>query len=276
MASSITVPQAPKRQAAAPQVATPPVTAPSSRRGPTFLIVTGVLVLVLIAVGVGGFFIVNRLRANLSDNSTGPAAGNKKTSSSGSTDGQAGSAKEIGRYWLEVAPASQGGQSARVAGFVPLASGQRFKFHFSSSEDGYLYIIGPGEENAPTAFVTAKPPAESGLQSNEVRKRVDFSFPKGKEHWLELDKNPGTENYTVIFSAAPLTSPQFLSEQATGKPLSATEQMEWTSFIARYKASAQATELNDGNAAEPFVAVKVSGATTAGEPVVLNVRIQHK
>ena len=49
------------------------------------------------------------------------------------------------------------GPTTRVAGLVPLASGQSFKFHFAFNEDGYLYIFGPGENNQPTAFLTTKP-----------------------------------------------------------------------------------------------------------------------
>ena len=56
-------------------------------------------------------------------------------------------------------------------------SGQQFKFHFSPSENGYLYIIGPGEKNAPTTFLTAKPARRFGVKTNEVKSGQDFAFP---------------------------------------------------------------------------------------------------
>ena len=74
-----------------------------------------------------------------------------------------------------------------------------FKFHFVFSNDGYLYIVGPGAQNQPTSFLTTKPAPASGLTSNQVKKGVDFSFPSGEINWLELDKKPGTEEYTIIF-----------------------------------------------------------------------------
>jgi hypothetical protein len=166
----------------------------------------------------------------------------------------------------------------RVAGAVPLKSGQAFKFHFEPGQDGYLYIIGPGERNQSTAFLTAKPATISGLETNQVTKGSDFSFPSGMEHWLELDKKPGTENYTLIFSPTPLSAPAFLGSQATGKPLDETEQAELGEFLAKHKTSNPITEINDKDAAAPFVAVKLppSDANGSSAPVVFEVRIQHK
>ncbi len=267
MASSVTIPQAPKAV----------VTAPRSRSKPLLFVGAGVLILVLITLGIGGFFAVNWLKAKPKNDSTATAGENKNVSADGATGADATASKrERGRYWLELLPTLLGNESLRVAGVVPLASGQSFKFHFEFSEDGYLYIVGPGEQNRPTAFLTAKPAAISGLQNNQVTKTEDFSFPSGLEHWLELDKKPGTEDYTVIFSQAPLASPEFLGAQVTGKPLTEAEQIELTDFLVKNKASAQVTELNDKNAAEPFVMVSVPQSGTSGNPLVFEIRIQHK
>src|SRR6185436_1774243 len=157
-------------------------------------------------------------------------------------------------------------------------SGQDFKFHFFPRQNGYLYIIGPGEQNLPTAFLTSKPAAESVLKTNEVKSGQDFTFPADsstKFHWITLDEAPGTENYTIIFSAQPLAAPLFLSEQATGKPLSETEQSELKEFLAKYKKE-PVTELNTKDASAHFVTVKVAPAETSGAPLVFDVRIQHE
>ena len=169
-------------------------------------------------VGVGGFLAFNWLKAK-PENGTSGVNGPSGTETSATT-------KELANYWLEVLPTSVNNQPTRVAGAVPLASGQAFKFHFEFGEDGYLYIIGPGEGNRPTAFLTLYPAQISGLKNNQVSKAGDFSFPSGAEHWLELDKKPGTETYTIIFSPGPLTEPALFSEQVTGKPLSETEQAD--------------------------------------------------
>lgn len=269
MGSSVTVQRAPR-------VAVDLAGQKKSRGKPLVLVGAGVLILVLAVVGVGGFFAFNWLKSKPGD---GNAAGNGKTGANSDSSNAAAATTEFGRYWLEVLPKGLVAEPMRVAGAVPLDSGQAFKFHFEFGEDGYLYIIGPGERNQPTAFLTEKPASISGVESNQVTKGSDFNFPSGMEHWLELDKKPGTENYTIIFSTQPLSTPAFLSSQATGKPLSGTEQTELNDFLAKYKTNEPVTELNDKDGAAPFVAVKVpqsKGSKDPSAPMVFEVRIQHK
>jgi hypothetical protein len=181
----------------------------------------------------------------------------------------------VSRYWLELEPAVAGGTPTQVAALVPLASGQSFKFHFIFDEDGYLYIFGPGgDTNEPTAFLTTKPLAKSGVTSNRVTKGVEFSFPKGELNSLTLDKNPGTDNFTVVFSKTPLSSPSFFNEQVTGEPLPATQQSDLKTFISRYQNRRPVTELDESNAQAPFVKVKAPPDQT-NNPMVFEIRIQH-
>jgi hypothetical protein len=164
-----------------------------------------------------------------------------------------------------------------VAGTVPLASGEAFKFHFEFGDSGYLYIIGPGEGNKPTAFLTLYPAEMSGLKNNQVTRGADFSFP-ADIHWLELDKKPATETYTMIFSTSPLTEPALLSEPVTGKPLSDTQQKELNTFLETHKTSEPLTEVNEKSASKPFVTVKVPQSQQQGSsaPLVFHLKIQHK
>ena len=155
---------------------------------------------------------------------------------------------------------------------MPIASGQQLKFHFVFSEPGYVYIVGPGENNQPTAFLTTKPMPESGLTSNEVSSGSDFSFPKGNT--LTLDKNPGTDVFTIIFAKTPLPSPVFLNESVTGEPLTTVQQAELKSFVAKYTETPAVTELDESNPRAPLVRVKVP-AEQASNPIVFDIRIQH-
>ena len=258
LSSSVTRLQTPK-----PQVA------PEKSRGKSLVLVSvGVLVLVLVIVGVGGFFAVNWLKEKPGDGSTGTTG----------TDTTAAT-KEFGRYWVQ-APTEQNKPDAILAG-VPVAmkSGQDFKFHFLSRQDGYLYVVGPGEKNVPMAFLTAKPNPDSGLSTNQVKSGQDFVFPADtvtKFNWYTLDKSPGNENYTLIFSPQPLAAPAFLSAEATGEPLSETEQAELRDFLAKYKTGEPTTEINDKDAAAPFVTVKLPKAAGSSAPVVFDIRIEHK
>jgi hypothetical protein len=224
------------------------------------------VLVVLVVIAVGGVLAFLWFKSkpttpgNTSNGPTGPVA----------------TTSEVGRYWLETLPNELAAEPVRVAGAVPLKSGQAFKFHFQFSQNGFVYVIGPGEGNQLTAFLTEKPAAISGLESNQVTKGEDFSFPSGIEHWLELDKKPGTENYTVIFSTQKLATPSFFTEQATGKPLADSEQTAFRDFLAQHQNSAVATELNEKDIAAPFITLKVPAAQQSGAPVIFEVKIQHK
>jgi len=262
LGSSVTVQQVPKV----------PIAPRKSGGKPLVFVGAGVLILILAVVGIGGFFAMSWYKAKPGDKSTADSEKGKTTA-----NGEIATATtpEFGRYWLEVLPNADATEPMRVAGAVPLASGQAFKFHFEFSENGYIYIVGPGERNQPTAFLTEKPADISGLETNQVSKSSDFSFPDGIQHWLELDKKPGTETYTIIFSPEQLSAPAFFKAQATMKPLSETEQAELTGFLSTHKTSEPVIEINDKDAAAPFVTVKVPQKGSAA-PVVFEVRIQHK
>ncbi len=197
MSSSVTV----QRQPAAPA---------KSRGKSLALVGAGALVLILAVVAVGGFLAFNWYKNKSDVSPEGSTAGAGNTT--GASTANANATTEFGRYWLEVLPNASIAEPMRVAGSVPLKSGQAFKFHFQTRENGYIYIVGPGQGSKPTAFLTERPASVSGLDSNQITKDSDFSFPSGLEHWLELDKKPGTEDYTIIFSPELLTSPAFLRD----------------------------------------------------------------
>jgi hypothetical protein len=256
--SIVTVPQAPKP---APEITR---IAPASKSKAGLLIAVALVLLLIGGAGVGGFLIWNKSR------STATPAGTANTNTAPTE-----APREVSRYWLELNPASKGAQPTRVAGLVPIASGQSFRFHFTFEEDGYLYIFGPGgDTNQPTAFLTTKPLAQTGVTSNKVSNGLDFSFPKGGENSLTLDKNPGTDNFIVVFSKTPLPSPTFFNEQVTGEPLPATQQADLKSFLGKYADKKPVTELDDSNAQAPSVKVKATPEQT-NNPIVFEIRIQH-
>jgi hypothetical protein len=254
---------------------------PRKSRAKSLVIAGGVVLLLgLLVVGVGGFFAMNWLNSKPDNATTGTASKDKSAAkgTNGSTTERAVAGAEVGRYWLEVLPNTLAAEPERTAGLTPLASGQAFKFHFQFGDNGYLYIVGPGQQSQPTAFLTDQPAAISGLTSNQVTKGGDFSFPSGIEHWLELDKKAGTEEYTIIFSPERLSEPTFFTAAATGNPLSETQQSELRDFLAKYKTSEAASEVGEKDSSDPFVKVKMPQTTCAGAnvPVLFLVRIQHK
>ena len=233
-------------------------------RSPLLFIAAGVVVLLLI-VGVGGFavihFIGNKANSNTSRTDSSGANGSELTAAT----------HEVGRYWLEV-DTKNIADAIRAGDPVAMQSGQKFRFHFSPSQNGYLYIIGPGSNNVSTTFLTANPPEGYGVKTNEVKSGVDFSFPR--ELWIELDKNPGTDEFTIVFAARAITTPGFFAG-AAGHPLSSDELKQWDDFRAQFKANAVVTEVIK-TGASPAVSVKIPQTDPEGSPVIFKVRIEHK
>src|SRR6185295_9007204 len=265
-AETVTVPHVPQVSSSAPSppvAVAPPAAASKSKVG---LVIGVVVVFVILLVGgVGGFLVWKKMKS--SSTST--------TSTNVNTTGVTNGPVEVSRYWLSLEP--KGKPKTQVAALVPIASGQEFRFYFKFAEDGYLYIVGPGDKNQPTAFLSTKPSSRTGVTSNKVSKDVEFGFPKDDEknvHTLTLDTHPGTDHFTVIFAKAPLTSPSFLNEPVTGDPLTVAQQAELKDFVSRYQSKAPTTELDESNARAPFVRVKAATDQTS-DPIVFNIRIQH-
>lgn len=257
MPSVVTVPHIPTVTGSMPPVV-PEAPAKKSKAG--LLIAAVVIFVLLIGGGVTGFLLWNNSRS--------------KTVATTGTTVVAPPPREITRYWLELAAATKDAETTRVAGLVPIASGQSFKFHFVFSESGYVYILGPGADNQPTAFLTSKPLPATGVKTNQVGQGQEFSFPKGEGNNLTLDKNPGTDRFTVIFARSALAAPTFLNEPVTEIPLSTAQQSELSAFISKYQQKAPVTELDETTAGAPSVRVKVPPDQT-GNPIVFEIRIQH-
>lgn len=237
---------------------------PSRRRSPMLLIGAAVLALLLV---IGGVFAIVSLMGN-------------RTASGPSTPTDAPDLSlpkhEVARYWLEVETPNKS-DALRAGDPVEMQSGQRFKFHFSPSQSGYLYILGPGENNAPAIFLSAQPTAGSGLKSNEVRSGLDFSFPADtgtRENFITLDQKPGTDEFTLVFSPSPITSPAFFAGPSEHH-LTPEDLKHWNDFQAQAKANAATTEVIK-TGASPQVAVKVPQNAPENASVVFKVSIKHR
>ncbi len=275
LGSSVTIQQQPREQ---PRVQ---VDLPGQKKsgGKSLVFIgAGVLVLVLVVVGVGGFFAVNWLKAKPADSST--------TGTDGGAPGGGGApAKvEVGRYWLEVLGKRKGDPATRIAGASQMASGRQFRFHFQSGDSGYVYIVGPGSGNRPTVFLSAQPSPKAGLDNNQMLAGSDFSFPAGSfddgtPRAITLDKKSGVDVFTVIFSRTPRSVPAFFGSRTTEDLLSETEQAELNAFLLKYQTGELVTEVNDKDASAPFVTLKAPKPTDekdAVRPVVFEVKIQHQ
>jgi hypothetical protein len=248
---------------------TPSVASPR-RRSPLLFVGAGVIALLLV-IGVGGFAVIHFMNSGGRDDAARTGSSNGTTG----TDLSAG-AHEVGRYWLEVNTKGEG-EPIRADELIPMQSGQEFKFHFNPSENGYLYIVGPGTNNARTTFLTAQPSPRFGVKTNEAKSGVDFAFPADtsrKYNWLTLDKLAGTDDFTIVFSPAPITTPAFFAGPSEHE-LTQDEQKQLDDFRAQVKANAVSTEVVK-TGASPFVAVKIPQNGAENASVIFRIRIEHK
>jgi hypothetical protein len=218
-----------------------------------------------------GWFVWSRWQASRSAMLGAPGA-TASTSPEGATASTTAKVEALS-YWIEAFERADRKEGERVAraGAISLASGQQFKFHFSPDARGYFYVVGPGEGNAPTMFLTAQPTGV--LKTNQAAAGSDFAYPYGAGQTLELDKNPGTEEYTVIYSATPLLAPRFLAERA-GHTLTPAEQKELDDLRARAQTAATTLDVKDIGLTR-VVAVNVPDRDAA-RLVVFDIRIEHQ
>lgn len=239
-----------------------------ARRSSFPLVAVGIVVLLLV-VGAAGYAVIHFLGNSANKNSAPADPANGTT---GTADLAA--AHEIGRYWLEVDTPKKD-DAVRAGDSVTMQSGQRFRFHFSPNENGYIYVIGPSKTNTRAIYLTAKPSAESGLKTNEVKSGLDFSYPGiTSKYWVTLVDTPGTEEFTFVFSRTPITNPPFFSGPSEHE-LTAEEEKQLDDFRTQFKANVVAAEVIK-NGAFPSVAVKVPQSAAEGTPVFFKVRVDHR
>ncbi|HEY7544126.1 MAG TPA: protein kinase, partial [Blastocatellia bacterium] len=179
---------------------------------------------------------------------------------------------EVMRYYLEIE--SSVGESARATGLDPLAVGQTFKFHFIPYQDGFLYIIAPEKKNALTTFLTNQPISDSGVMTNRVEAGADYSFPSGKDNWIEIGREGKLTTFTVIFSPQPLATPVFLAARA-GHALTAGELQEFESLRRQFGATALESSVETGNH-QPDVALTLLRKPDESGPLLFDIPIQSR
>lgn len=87
----------------------------------------------------------------------------------------------------------------------------KFRFHFKSRRNGFLYIVAPNAEKQWITFLTARPRPETGVNDNEIKAGQDYQFFGGGQ-WIVMRADPAS--FTLIFSTKKLAQPGFLNADA--------------------------------------------------------------
>ena len=239
---------------------------PIAKRRSPLLLIAGVAIVFLILVGAGAFAFMKFKGTN-----TGATTG--ATTPSGGSD-LVVPMHEVARYWIEVDTKDRAA-AIRAGDTVSMQSGESFKFHFSPNESGYLYIVGPGPNNVPISFLTYYT-AKFAAGVNSVASGRDFVFPADtadRTNWITLDNAPGVDEFTFVFSSAPLTAPAFFA--APPHQLQPAEINDWESFQSQARSTPSTIEVVKGGAS-PQTAVKMPQNGAENASVVFKVRIEHK
>lgn len=246
----------------------PAVDVSRPKKGSPLTWIAAIIVVLLIVISAGGFVLIRYFSARGTETSA--------TTTTTTTTDVSAPLHEVARYWIQV-DTKNPDEAIRAGDAITMKSGESLKFHFSPNESGYIYLIGPGPNNAPAIFLTAHPSGLSGLKSNEVRSGVDFAFPadtSSKANFLTLDQTAGTDEFTFVFSPVPITSPPFFAGPSEHL-LTSEELKQWDDFQAQAKANAPTLEVIKSGAS-PHTAVKVPQNGPENASVVFRVRIEHK
>ncbi len=188
---------------------------------------------------------------------------------------------ELLRYWLEFTPPRKKETDKIVpinkADIRIIPSDYYFKFHFLPNQSGYLYILGVGKNDLLMNFLSNTPTSDTGLKSNKISLGEKITFPSGvassgEDRVINLGGTPGKETYTIIFSAQPLTSPNFLNSKP-GYELTLKEFAEWEQF----RASTQLAKvtIESGNQEVSSLAKVVASKVKPEQPIIFNITFEH-
>jgi serine/threonine protein kinase len=142
----------------------------------------------------------------------------------------------------------------RVSGLNPIKQDKRFQFHFTPRENGYLYLIAPGEKSELTAFISGQ----------SLKAKKDFRFPDG-DNWINL-KNTKSVSFTVVFTPEPVEAFRSLRD---GRVLTEAQKNALAEIRRQSANSIPETTAEKERAL-------VTASVRAGEPVIFDITVSFK
>jgi hypothetical protein len=178
--------------------------------------------------------------------------------------GYAGTRQNIGLHsWIELEEPD--GQWSYVSFQEVFHSGQRIRLHFVSNVDGRILLIQLGASGTSSVLF---PDSEKGLVDNQLKAGIDRVLPS-EEHWFRFDANPGTERLIALFAS----DADELERFAARKKMRPEETSALIQSVSRSQGS---KDLVIETETRPTSEVGTYGVNTKGEPVVLEISLQHR
>ncbi len=126
---------------------------------------------------------------------------------------------------------------------VILGAGDEVRFHISSPQSGYLYVIneGPTQTDGLPNFNILFPDAESGGGSPEIRAgqvaQVPAPGPKHRDNWFVFDHEEGVENVWLVWSDRAVPELEAVKGWANPKDHGAIRDLPQRASVSHYLAS---------------------------------------
>jgi len=167
-------------------------------------------------------------------------------------------------FWIELQEPS--GQWSYVSNQEVFRSGQRIRLHFVSNVDGRILLIQLGASG--TSSVLFPDPGKD-LQDNQLKAGVDRVLPS-ENHWFRFDANPGTERLIALFAGDTPDLERFPVKAAM-------QQAETTALLQTVTAAKGSKDLViETDTRTASAQVGTYGVNRKGEPVVLEIALQHR
>ena len=163
-------------------------------------------------------------------------------------------------YWIELEQPAQYVSDRQV-----FHSGQRIRLHFVSNSDGRILLIALGASGTSTVLF---PDPDKGLAENRLKAGEDRILPS-ETHWFRFDANAGTERLLVLFARNASELERFPVKPKMG-PAETRAVLQTANHIEGSKDLVIETETRAASDVGTY------GVNLKGEPVVLEISLQHR
>jgi Domain of unknown function (DUF4384) len=163
-------------------------------------------------------------------------------------------------YWIELEEPGR-----YVSDHEVFHSGQRIRLHFVSNSDGQILLIQLGASGTSSLLF---PNPGRGLADNRLQAGEDRILPSDA-HWFRFDANAGTERLLVLFARDAAELQRFPVKPQMG-PAETKEVLQTANHIEGSKDLVIETETR------AVSEIGTYGVNLKGEPVVLEISLQHR
>jgi class 3 adenylate cyclase len=158
-----------------------------------------------------------------------------------------------------------------IPGELNFEADDRIQLLFTSPEQGYLYLVNKGPDNKTNSMILYPDDAQAALLPANQPVQIPAPSKNADEDWIGFDKEVGTEQLWVIWSAKPVPTLEAVKKWSNPKDLGEIKDAEQEKRVREFLASYEGS-LPEGKRNQEGTRTTVSGN---GEIVVYRINLQH-